>query len=130
MKNFPDLAIGSIVYGVAGKTARVLSIEGDRITIDTTAGVRVISLAKVARAEPPEALTFSIGSRVTLADKYQVRAADTGTVEAFTPLGIQVWWDNNSPQEQLKELPPMQRTYQSDELELIERGHTDESFAA
>jgi hypothetical protein len=51
--NFPDLAIGSIVYGAAGKSAKVLSIEGDLLTINTLAGIRTIPLAKVARVEPP-----------------------------------------------------------------------------
>jgi hypothetical protein len=54
MMNFPDLAIGSIVYGAAGKSAKVLSIDGELLTINTPAGVRTISLAKVARVEPPQ----------------------------------------------------------------------------
>ena len=120
MKSFPDLAIGSIVYGAAGKSAKVLSIDGEQLTIDTPAGVRIISLAKVAKVEPPTAQAFHIGDRVTLLDKYQVRAADVGTVEAFTALGIQIRWDNNSPHEpNLKQPPIAWRTFKADEMELV-----------
>jgi hypothetical protein len=65
MKNFPDLAIGSIVYGAAGKSAKVLSIDGELLTIDTPAGLRTISLAKVAKVEPPpEPAGIQIGDRL------------------------------------------------------------------
>lgn len=120
-----NLVIGSIVYGIAGKPAKLISIDGDRLVIETGAGKRIISLEAVARVESPPlplpAEGFHIGDRVTLKDRYMVRAVDIGTVEAFTDLGVQVKWDNNSPHEQLKELPPMQRTYQPEELELIDR---------
>jgi hypothetical protein len=121
MKNFRNLAVGSIVYGAAGKSAKVLSIDGEQLTIDTPAGVRIISLVKVAKVEPPATQAFHVGDRVTLLDKYQVRAADIGTVEGFTDLGIQILWDNNSPHEpNLKQPPIAWRTFRADELELVE----------
>jgi hypothetical protein len=115
-----NISIGSLVYGIAGVGCKVLSIEGDTLTIQTTHGMGKISLSRVVKVDPPLSATgFNIGDRVTLADRYMVRAADIGTVEAFTPLGIQIKWDNNSPHEQLKKLPPMQRTYEANELELV-----------
>jgi hypothetical protein len=120
MKNFRNLAVGSIVYGAAGKSAKVLSIDGEQLTIDTPAGVRIISLVKVAKVEPPATQAFHVGDRVTLMNKYQVRAADIGTVKGFNDLGIQILWDNNSPHEpNLKQPPIAWRTFQADELELV-----------
>jgi hypothetical protein len=53
-------------------------------------------------------------------DDYHVRAADTGTVEVITEIGIQVLWDNNSPHEKLKQPPTMSRTFDARELKLID----------
>jgi hypothetical protein len=63
---------------------------------------------------------FTIGDRVTMMDDYHVRAADTGTVEVITEIGIQVLWDNNSPHEKLKQPPTMGRTFDSHELKRID----------
>jgi hypothetical protein len=75
------------------------------------------------RPVPPILTTldgFTIGDRVTMMDDYHVRAADTGTVELITGIGIQVLWDNNSPHEKLKQPPIMGRTFDSHELKRID----------
>jgi hypothetical protein len=75
------------------------------------------------RPVPPVLTTlngFTIGDRVTMMDDYHVRAADTGTVEVITEIGIQVLWDNNSPHEKLKQPPTMGRTFDSHELKRID----------
>jgi hypothetical protein len=65
MMNFPNLAVGAIVYGAAGKSAKVVSIDGELLTIDTPAGIRTISVSKVAKVEPPEPEGIEIGDRLT-----------------------------------------------------------------
>jgi hypothetical protein len=75
------------------------------------------------RPAPPVLTTlggFTIGDRVTMMDDYHVRAADTGTVEVITEIGIQVFWGNNSPHEKLKQPPTMSRTFDARELKLID----------
>jgi hypothetical protein len=75
------------------------------------------------RPAPPVLNTldgFTIGDRVTMRDDYHVRAADTGTVEVITEIGIQVLWNNNSPHEKLKQPPTMGRTFDAEELKLID----------
>jgi hypothetical protein len=75
------------------------------------------------RPAPPVLTTlngFTIGDRVTMRDDYHVRAADIGTVEVITGIGIQVLWDNNSPHEKLKQPPIMGRTFDSHELKRID----------
>jgi hypothetical protein len=118
-----NISIGSLVYEIADIGCKVLSIDGDTLTIQTTNGLGKISLSRVVKVDPPPSVTgFNIGDRVTLADKYMVRAADIGTVEAFTPLGIQVFWDNNIPLEpDLKQPPIAWRTFRADEIELVEQ---------
>jgi hypothetical protein len=64
MMNFPNLAVGAIVYGAAGKSAKVVSIDGELLTIDTPAGIRTISVSKVAKVEPPEPEGIEIGDRL------------------------------------------------------------------
>lgn len=120
MKN-SNLLLGSVVFGANGTGCKVLKIEGDSLTIDTPKGIRTISTAKVVKVIPP-AQPFDIGDRVTLIDKYMVRAADIGTVEAITDKGTQILWDNKSPYEpNLKQPPVLWRTFQVNELELIDR---------
>jgi hypothetical protein len=127
MKNFPDLAVGAIVYGAAGKCAKVLSIDGELLIVNTPAGIRTISTSKVARVRSslsPPGKGFHIGDRVTLFDKYQVRAADVGTVEAINDKGIQILWYNKIPGEpNLKQPPMLWRTFKAEELELVDRSH-------
>lgn len=83
-----------------------------------------IAKAHEDRPVPPTLTTlggFTIGDRVTMMDDYHVRAADTGTVEVITEIGIQVLWDNNSQHEKLKQPPTMGRTFDVEELKLIGR---------
>jgi hypothetical protein len=77
--------------------------------------MRRIAASKVLKVEP---LThFYIGDRVTLLDKYMVRAGDIGTIESIDSKGICVWWDS------LPQPPQLWRTFSSTELELKQRGY-------
>lgn len=49
--NSKTIQIGSIVYGAAGVGCRVLAIEGDILTIETTTGEGKISNSRVIRVE-------------------------------------------------------------------------------
>jgi hypothetical protein len=119
---------GSIVAGKSGKPLKVVAIDGEKVVVES--GDELLRVARSAILQvlaPPKTVhpttgqSFHIGDRVTLLDKYQVRAADIGTVEAFTALGIQVLWDNNSQHEPNLSQPPMgSRTFLADELKLIE----------
>jgi hypothetical protein len=108
------LLIGSIVYGAAGIGCKVLKIENDSLTIQTPNGVRKIAFSKVLKVDVPT--DFYIGDRVTLVDKYRLRAGDIGTVEDVNSQGIQILWD-------IYPQPPLGwRTFPSEEVELIDRG--------
>jgi hypothetical protein len=107
------LLIGSIVYGAAGIGCKVLKIENDALIIQTPNGVRKIAFSKVLKVDAPTDLY--IGDRVTLIDKYMVRAGEVGTVEDINSQGIQIFWDIH-PQ------PPLGwRTFPPEEVELIDR---------
>jgi hypothetical protein len=113
---------GSIVAGKSGIPMKVVSLDGEVVVLMTNTGEIRAKLSAILQVISPQpaATTFNIGDRVTLADKYQVRAADIGTVEAFTPLGIQVLWDNHiSLEPNLKQPPIAWRTFRSNELELV-----------
>jgi hypothetical protein len=63
-------------------------------------------------------INYKIGDRVTLLDKFMVRAADVGTIEAITDKGIQILWDNKIPDESSMMQPPrLWRTFWANELE-------------
>jgi hypothetical protein len=49
------LSIGSIVYGATGIGCKVLSIEGDTLTVENPNGTRTISSSKVVRVESGDA---------------------------------------------------------------------------
>jgi hypothetical protein len=117
-----EILEGSIVTGKSGKPLKVVAIEGEILILCTGEGeIRAKRSAILQVLSAPPKPTFYIGDRVTLLDKYQVRAADTGTVEAFTDLGVQIRWDNNiSLEPNLKQPPIAWRTFQADELELVE----------
>jgi hypothetical protein len=55
------LSIGSVVYGAAGIGCKLLSIDGDTLTVETPNGTRKIAASKVVRVEPPPLLA---GQRV------------------------------------------------------------------
>jgi hypothetical protein len=114
---------GSIVTGKSGKPMKVISINGEGLVLMADTGqVKAKLSAILSIVSQPTAQSFHLGDRVTLLDKYQVRAADIGTVEGFTALGIQILWDNNSPHEpNLKQPPIAWRTFAGEELELIDR---------
>ena len=116
--NFKPL-IGSVVYGAAGIGCKVLEIEGDTLIIQTNKGIRRIAVCKVLKvlkAEPPT--DFCIDDRVTLVDKYMFRSGDIGTIELIDSQGIRICWDT-PPQP-----PQLWRTFSSQELELIQRGYS------
>jgi hypothetical protein len=116
---------GSIVCGKSGKPLEVVAIDGGKVVVKSGDNLlrvdRSAILQVLSSPPPPTGQNFHIGDRVTLLDKYQVRAADIGTVEAITDKGIQVLWDNKIPLEpNLKQPPILWRTFRADELELIE----------
>jgi hypothetical protein len=123
---------GSIVCGKSGKPLEVVAINGgkvvvksgdDLLRVDRSAILRVLSSPEPTQL-PPQTITgqsLHIGDRVTLLDKFMVRAADVGSIQAITGKGIQVLWDNKSPHEpNLKQPPILWRTFRADELELVE----------
>jgi hypothetical protein len=124
---------GSIVTGKSGKPMKVISLDGRGLILMTDTGVVKAKLSAILQVLTPsdfligdsrferrcQQFIYAVGDRVTLLDKYQVRAADIGIVEAFTEQGIQIIWDNNSPHEQLAQPPQLWRTFQADELELV-----------
>ncbi len=121
---------GSIVTGKSGKPMKVVSLDGEVVVLMTDTGEIRAKLSAILRVIAPPGSTnslqpncaFTISDRVTLADKYMARAADIGTVEAFTPLGIQINWDNNISMEPNVNQPPIAwRTFAADELELTEQ---------
>jgi hypothetical protein len=61
---------------------------------------------------------YYIGDRVTLLDKFMVRAADVGTIEAISDKGIQILWDNKILVEpDMMQPPRLWRTFCANELE-------------
>ncbi len=109
------ILVGSIVYGSAGIGCKVLEIAGHSLTIQTSKGIGKIDFSRVLKVET---LEFCLGDRVTLQDKYIYRAGDVGTIESIDSQGIQILWDIQ-PQSPLR-----WRTFQSEELELIDRGRS------
>jgi hypothetical protein len=139
---------GAVVAGKSGTPLKVLAIDADGDLIlqkpDLSEVVAKRS-AIIEILEPPKLLIgtkvkltaaakrsvwsplttgqtfFHIGDRVTLSDKFMVRAADVGTVEAITDKGIRLRWDSKSPYEpNLKQPPALWRTFSAAELELVE----------
>ncbi len=49
------ISIGSTVFGSAGVGRKVLSIDGDTLTIETSEGEGIISMSRVLRWEAPPA---------------------------------------------------------------------------
>lgn len=123
-----EILPGSIVTGKSGKPMKVVSIEGEalvliagseRVKARLSAITQVLSQPQQPRERTP---AFHVGDLVTLLDKYMVRAADIGTVEAVTGKGVQVLWDNNVETEpNLKQPPVLWRTFQVNELEAIDQ---------
>ena len=50
------ILIGSTVYGSAGVGCKVLSVDGDTLTIETSSGEGKISMSRVVKVEPPPLL--------------------------------------------------------------------------
>jgi hypothetical protein len=48
-----DISIGSIVYGAANIGYRVLEIDGDTLTVETSDGVGLAPVSRIVRVEPP-----------------------------------------------------------------------------
>jgi hypothetical protein len=119
-----EILAGSIVTGKSGKPLKVISISGDGLVLESDHGLikaRRSAILRIISAPPPTGQTLHIGDRVTLLDKFMVRATDMGTIEAITDKGIQVLWDNKIPGEpNLKQPPMLWRTFRADELELVE----------
>jgi hypothetical protein len=115
---------GSIVTGKSGKPLKVISVDDDGLVLESGDGVikaKHSAIVQVVSLRLPTGQTLHIGDRVTLLDKFMVRAADVGSIEAITGKGIQVFWDNKSPHEpNLKQPPMLWRTFRADELELVE----------
>ncbi len=118
---------GSIVAGKSGKPLEVVAIDGEKVVVksgDELLRVARSAILHILSPPPPTSQNFHIGDRVTLLDKFMVRAADFGTIEAITDKGIQILWDKKTPDEpNLKQPPVLWRTFKVEELELIDRGH-------
>jgi hypothetical protein len=118
-----EILEGSIVTGKSGKPLKVISISGDGLVLESDHGLIKARRSAIVRiiSAPPTSQTFHIGDLVTLLDKFMVRAADVGTIEALNDKGIQVLWDNKIQHEpNLKQPPMLWRTFKAEELELIE----------
>jgi hypothetical protein len=119
-----EILEGSIVTGKSGKPLKVISVDGDGLVLESDTGIvkaKRSAIVQIVSVRLPTGQTLHIGDRVTLLDKFMVRAADVGTIEAITDKGIQVFWDNKSPHEpNLKQPPMLWRTFRADELELVE----------
>jgi hypothetical protein len=123
-----QIAVGSRVRTAKGMEGTIAQILDGGYLLDTGKRIRVGSVAALLPPEPtqlpPQTIAgemLHIGDRVTLLDKFMVRAADVGTIEAISDKGIQVLWDNKSPHEpNLKQPPVLWRTFRADELELVE----------
>jgi hypothetical protein len=117
-----EILEGSIVTGKTGKPLRVVAVEAEVLTLDTGKSIikakRSAILQVISSPAPGE--IFHIGDRVTLLDRFTVRAVDVGTVEAITNKGIQVLWDNKSPQEILKQPSIPFRTFAAADLKSVE----------
>jgi hypothetical protein len=102
----------------------VISIDADGLVLESGTGIikaRRSAIVRVISTPPATGQIFHVGDRVTLLDKYMVRAAEVGTIEAVTDKGIQVLWDNKIPREpNLKQPPMLWRTFRADELKLVE----------
>jgi hypothetical protein len=109
---------GAIVYGPKNKPLTVLEDRGQTLAVKDGDRQGTVNRSKIERWQYGG---FYLGDRVTMADSYQVRAGDVGTVEAVSDKGIQVLWDNkvaNWPG--LKQPPALHRTFEATELKLIE----------
>jgi hypothetical protein len=117
-----EILKGSIVSGRSGRPLKVISVDEDILVLESDDGlVRAKRSAILRVISPPPVPKYYLGDRVTLADKYQARAADVGTVEAFTESGVQILWDNQLPLEPNFKQPSIAwRTFAADELELVE----------
>jgi hypothetical protein len=119
---------GAIVAGKSGTPLEVVAIDSEAVTVRTSAGTaraKRSAILRVISSPPFTGQTFHLGDRVTMLDKFMVRAADVGTVEAITQDGIRILWDNNSPHEpHLKQPPVLFRTFPAAELELIKPSHS------
>jgi hypothetical protein len=77
------LTIGSIVFGAAGVGCRVLSIEGDTLTVKTGNGIRKIPSSKVQRVIPP-GNRFEIGDRVQyIGSDFNLKTQYVGVLEVW-----------------------------------------------
>jgi hypothetical protein len=118
-----EILEGSIVTGKSGKPLKVISIDGDGLVLESGTGIvkaKRSAILHVISSPPATGQSFHIGDRVTLLDKFMVRSADVGTIEAITDKGIQVRWDNKSPHEpNLRQPPMLWRTFEARELKLI-----------
>ncbi len=83
MKN-SKLLIGSIVYGAAGIGARVLSIDGDTLTVETPKGTRTIHLGKIVKVIPPRPKALKLGDRVEyIGSDFNLKKQYAGVLEVW-----------------------------------------------
>jgi hypothetical protein len=119
-----EILEGSIVTGKSGKPLKVISVDGDGLVLESDTGIvkaKRSAIVQIVSVRLPTGRSIHVSDQVTLLDKFMVRAADVGTIEAITDKGIQVFWDNKSPHEpNLKQPPMLWRTFRADELELVE----------
>jgi hypothetical protein len=119
-----EILEGSIVTGKSGKPLKVIGIDGDGLVLKSDTGVvkaKRSAILRVISLPPATGQSFQVGDRVTLLDKFMVRSADAGTIEAVTDKGIQILWDNKIQYEpNLKQPPMLWRTFEARELKLIE----------
>jgi hypothetical protein len=102
MKN-SKLLIGSVVYGAAGIGCKVLKVEGDTLTVETSKGIRTIHFSKVVKVVPPRPKAFKLGDRVEyVGSDFSLKKQYAGTLE--------VWEISKSPLDGYTCLKPNGRT--------------------
>jgi hypothetical protein len=110
--------MGAIGYGKRNDPVIILEDRGKTLVIQVGDRKGTVDRSKIDRWQYGG---FYLGDRVTLADKYHVRAADVGTVEAISDKGIRILWDNKVANwAGLKQPPALHRTFEANELKLID----------
>lgn len=83
------ISLGSIVYGAVGIGCKVLAVEGDILTVETTKGAGTITLSRVLKIEAPNQVRkrvtkFELGDRVKyIGSDFNLKKQYTGVLEVW-----------------------------------------------